>query len=208
MSWDTLALLPRRENVVPYAERRNEPTVAEGLADVLDLAELYAVDSHKEPMEGFTVAGGDEAGPTTDTQGNYTARSPVVRRFPRTRVRASGLEVAQHWEGVVTEVHRDHFVAILKNADDPNNPKRFQARFNLSEAEDAGDLDLVAPGAVFTWTIGKIHTPYPHGADFVKFLRLPMWTKSDLERIRLRAAELRKKLFGDSADASNRQTGS
>lgn len=79
--------------------------------------------------------------------------SPVIRLAKNTRRHlVSPFRVLAKWEGVVTEVHADSFVAdctdALRGIEEP-----FEAELYLNEV-DPGERELVEVGAVFYWTIG------------------------------------------------------
>jgi hypothetical protein len=60
------------------------------------------------------------------------------------------------------------------------------------EEVSAEDLPLLAEGAVLYWTIGyeQTLTGQRKRVSIIRLRRLPAWTRSDLERVRRRAAEL------------------
>jgi hypothetical protein len=87
----------------------------------------------------------------------------------------------QQWEGVVQDVGKEQFVASLRDIDNPDHAPE-QATVAFDEVSD-DDRPLVAPGAVFYWTIG--YRVEPHGQKWltsgIRFRRLPAWSKRDMK---------------------------
>jgi hypothetical protein len=113
------------------------------------------------------------------------------RRTPRLKTR-------QLWEGTVTEVLQNGFVAVLRDKTNPTNPDE-QATFDFDNSElSADDFTMVNPGASFYWIIGNERTAAGQvkNVSMVQFRRLPRWTQRNLERVATRARQIRE-LFQD-----------
>jgi len=99
----------------------------------------------------------------------------------------------QKWEGVVTEVGDDYFVAKLYDLTKKGNEE--EAEFALEEISE-DELDLVVSGAVFYWNIGyhDSYTGQRIRASMIRFRRLPAWGKREIEASADEADELIKSL--------------
>jgi hypothetical protein len=100
------------------------------------------------------------------------------------------LQALQMYEGTVLEVRADEFVAKLRDQRDPSEPLQ-GATISFAHISDA-DRKLVAPGAVFYWTIG--YRVEVHGqrslTSTIRFRRLPAWSPGDIENGRRTADAL------------------
>jgi hypothetical protein len=106
------------------------------------------------------------------------------------------LRILQQFEGTVSAVTGEDFVAVLRDRTDPNRPEE-EATFSLDEA-GPDDLQLIEPGAVFYLTIAYENRPYRRRTSEIRFRRMPRWSKADLGRIAGDAAELHR-LFGGAS---------
>jgi len=99
-------------------------------------------------------------------------------------------EVLQKWEGVVTSVGTDSFVARLKDLSFYSDEDE-EAEFPIEEISQA-DIALLAPGAVFYWCVGYWDTVIGQRrrASEIRFRRLPTWSKMQLQKARKEAEEL------------------
>lgn len=89
----------------------------------------------------------------------------------------------QEWEGVVSSIDHDKFTARLTDVTGlPTTPQE-EADFPL-ELVSEDDRDLLAPGAIFRWSIG--YQRLPSGTkqliSQIVFRRLPQWTARDIAR--------------------------
>lgn len=109
-----------------------------------------------------------------------------------TRRKSSTLQTRQLWEGTITEVRRDGFVAVLSDRTGPCNPDE-RVVFNYAEIPKE-DHPLVRPGSTFYWIIGSERTfgGQVKNVSIVQFRRLPAWTRSALARATERAQRLRQ----------------
>ena len=100
------------------------------------------------------------------------------------------LQIRQLWEGTVTEVHEDEFVAMLSDKSNPQNPNE-QATFQYIEVSD-DDRSLVKPGSVFYWAIGTQRTPAGQvkNVSGIDFQRAPAWTRGALSDAFVRARRI------------------
>ena len=98
-------------------------------------------------------------------------------------------EVLQKWEGVVTKLEGDSFIAHLKDLSFDSEDE--EAEFPTEEISD-GDRELLAPGAVFYWCIGYWKTVFGQRirASEIRFRRLPAWSSRELSKAHKDAEEL------------------
>jgi hypothetical protein len=104
------------------------------------------------------------------------------------------LQIRQLWEGTVTYVSTDHFVATLTDKTQLTNPDE-QATFEFASFEvPEDDKSLVKPGSVFYLMIGttKALSGQIRNISALEFRRLPSWTRSSLETASVRASSLKK----------------
>lgn len=103
--------------------------------------------------------------------------------------------VLQKWEGTVTSVGDNEFVAVIRDLTDLSLPPE-EATFSVEEVPEP-DLSLISPGAIFYWNVGYETTlsRQRKRVSAIRFRRLPAWTRSDIEAVRRIAATL-KSLFG------------
>jgi hypothetical protein len=101
------------------------------------------------------------------------------------------LETRQLWEGIVTQVLNDTFVAILKDKTENKNPEEL-VTFDFGEIA-AEDRVLIRPGSSFYWTIGSERTSGQlKNVSIVQFRRLPVWTRNALANVESRARRIRE----------------
>jgi hypothetical protein len=104
-------------------------------------------------------------------------------------------QAMQKWEGHVIEVGRDTFsarvVPIVGEGPDQ------EAEIYIQEVSP-DDRVLIEPGAVFYWSIGYLDRPSGRlRASVLRFRRLPVWSKRELESVRDKANKLRDLLDAD-----------
>ncbi len=101
----------------------------------------------------------------------------------------------QKWEGYVVEVDRDTFRARLAPIVGEGSDQ--EAEIYMEEVAPA-DRGLIEPGAVFYWSIGYFDRPSGRlRASMLRFRRLPVWTKHDLELADAEAHRLKGLFDGD-----------
>lgn len=96
----------------------------------------------------------------------------------------------QLWEGRVTHVSKDEFIAIISDRTDPSLNDE-QVTLSIEEVTE-DDVPLIKPGAVFYWSIGYAdHPGRPRVRESrIRFRRLPGWTKTELDRAKETANNL------------------
>jgi hypothetical protein len=103
----------------------------------------------------------------------------------------------QQWEGVVSsEASNDEFNVVLRDLTHPARPEE-QATFSIEQVP-VPDRRLVLPGAVFYWSIGyeDLPTGTRRTVSTLRFRRLPVWTRTDMQRIR-RDVDRFRRLFAN-----------
>ncbi len=95
----------------------------------------------------------------------------------------------QKWEGHVIWVGKDTFSARIE----PIVGEGLDQEAEIYVEEVASDdRSLIEPGAVFYWSIGYLDRPSGRlRASVIRFRRLPVWTKRELENAAAKADELR-----------------
>lgn len=95
----------------------------------------------------------------------------------------------QQWEGRVTRVIAETFVAILDDKTTPENAPD-QVEIELSEISEE-DQKLVKVGAFFYWSVGYEQGPgIPRQrVSRIRFRRLPGWTMREVELAKKNAAQ-------------------
>lgn len=129
-----------------------------------------------------------------------TAAVAVVRNAMLTVDRTHRDMMTHHWECTVESVGESTFVATLRSLLDDHSGEK-DAEIPVDEVGE-DDRELLAPGAVFYWTIGYDISPAGtrRRASAIKFRRLPAWSKRDIRRVEQRAQALFE-MFGAPLDA-------
>lgn len=197
-SWDVL-LVPSHESAgTDFRERRNRGPST----DISGLERRYTVPSNRQNSAsvgpGANVADIEPAELEPGPGANLIAeeKAPLVRQIALSAAPASQFEQLKLWEGTVTEIGETEFVATLRDLGDQEDPSRIEAVFDVKEVSP-GDQHLLALGAVFTWTIARETSidGQVRNVDFMRFLRLPAWSRREVESVRRRAEEFRSR-FG------------
>ena len=104
------------------------------------------------------------------------------------------LEVRQQWEGTVLEAGFDEIIVRLRDLTSNGNADE-RATLSRDEIADA-DQALVAPGAIFYWSIGYERTVFGQKSakSSIRFRRLPAWTKSEVGAVYREANDLARAL--------------
>lgn len=128
---------------------------------------------------------------------------PPLRRRIEEPAPQDRFELHQQWEGAIESVSGDTVTAILRDLTDRTQPEEI-VDLPLEEFSP-NDADLVAPGAVFYWSIGYRITPTGTKERVSRFRmrRLPPPTRRQLERIARDTDELAS-LFGLPAPVAAR----
>jgi hypothetical protein len=121
----------------------------------------------------------------TPTQDAYESRNfHEIRPIPKARsnVFARTFHLLQQWEGQVTEVLADSFVAVVSDKANSENADE-EVELDLTEV-DPSDMYLLRPGSLFYWSVG-----YEDGRGIprqrvsrIRFRRLPGLTTRDIAR--------------------------
>jgi hypothetical protein len=141
------------------------------------------------------------------TLGDPTKRTYIpggAKLTPRLRVAVPGsaprLKTRQLWEGTVTELLDNGFVAVLEDKTNLDNPDE-QATFAFDNTElSPDDYRLVRPGAAFYWIIGNERTAggQVKNVSMVQFRRVPAWTERALKRAADRGRQIREFLWEEA----------
>lgn len=122
-----------------------------------------------------------------------TPANPPLLRWDSTTSLDDKAFSLQKWEGIVTEIHADYFVAQLHDltADNPEE----EAELPINDISD-NDKPLLKSGAVFYWSIGYFvtRTGQRKRESVIKFRRLPAWTAKEIQALKERAAIKRKNI--------------
>ena len=134
-----------------------------------------------------------------------TALRRVVVLPPPPRRPPYDFRLLQQWEGTVTAISQEEFTADLRDLTDPTRPRE-EAAFDIEEVSP-GDRELLAPGAVFRWSIGyrTSATGQRERVSHLYFVRIPGWRRTVVAEIQERAEVLRGQL---SSHANRRSTAS
>jgi hypothetical protein len=96
----------------------------------------------------------------------------------------------QEWEGYVTEICDETFIAHLVDLTARKTRAEEQIEIELDEISD-DDRELLRPGAIFRWSIGyQKHHGTKKKVSQIVFRRLPAWIRSELEAAKNEANEL------------------
>jgi hypothetical protein len=122
-------------------------------------------------------------------------RKPRITRLPEVPPADYRFALLQQWEGVVQEVTGDEFSAVVRDLTDPNHAEE-EAVLAIQEVTP-DDLPLLAPGAIFYWSIGyrTSRVGQVDRVSTIRFRRLPAWSRLDLQRRDQRATALMER-FG------------
>lgn len=106
----------------------------------------------------------------------------------------------EEWEGVVLDVQRDSFAARLINRSHRGLADE-EGRFPMSQLTSPEDRGLIAPGSIFYFSVGYVESPagQRRTSTFLRFRRLPAWTKGELQEISAEADRLAE-VFGVSEE--------
>jgi hypothetical protein len=150
----------------------------------------------KEMLKGAT----DQSGTVTEPSGSmredlFPIQERLVRLPAQPRERDRFM-VLQKWEGTVSRVIETEFAATLHDLSDPSRPDE-EVSLSIEEISES-DRPLLAQGGVFYWSIGYRMDQWGsrERVSALRFRRLPVWTRRDLEAVTQRADELRR-AFGE-----------
>jgi hypothetical protein len=119
----------------------------------------------------------------------------LVRLPPQPRERDRFM-VLQKWEGTVSRVTATDFTAILHDLSDPARGDE-EVSLAIDEVSES-DRPLLTLGGVFYWSIGYRMDQWGsrERVSALRFRRLPVWTRRDIEEVNRKADELRR-VFGE-----------
>jgi len=150
----------------------------------------------RERLEGAT----DQWGTVTAQGGSMTEDLVPVEeqlvRLPTQPRERDRFMVLQKWEGTVSRVTENEFTATLHDLSDPSRPDE-EVALSIDEVSES-DRPLLAQGGIFYWSIGYRMDQWGsrERVSALRFRRLPVWTRRDLEEVTRMADELRR-AFGE-----------
>jgi hypothetical protein len=126
--------------------------------------------------------------------------SPFARMIPGRVDRSPKQTIFHYWECSVERIDGESFIATLRSLRDDAESEK-EAEIPLDEISP-DDLELLAPGAIFYWSIGYETSPAGTRKRFssLRFRRLPAWNRKDLARVEAAGKDLFK-MFGQDNDA-------
>ena len=154
---------------------------------------LLKQNSEKMPAEKidnylFTLSGQETEYKVLDSDSKYeNIAEPDLAQKPVYIFKAEPLferSIAlQKWQGIVTEIYEDRFLAKLINLTDEGYDE--EADFSFDEITH-GDLNQIKEGAVFYWTIGYQYsrTGQKTRMSHIRFRRLPVWSDEEIRNSR------------------------
>ena len=145
----------------------------------------------RDPSDYLPIRDVAEDDRVSETQLSINDKKPFFQLPLESRQRSFEPDVS--WEGVVLDVSGDSFNARLV---DMNNPSQYEEAEILNTAvSDQDDIELIKPGAIFFWSIGRrIEGRRSEQVSWIQFRRLPVWTKSEILQSKQEATELYRKL--------------
>jgi hypothetical protein len=133
--------------------------------------------------------------PSTANTFEWKDSSHVLPRFagvpliepPRPSPQEARQWPLQVWLGSVIEMGASDFVAVLRDQTDPSRPDE---RVTIGNDEvDPQDKNLFSTGATFYWYISEeIRRGTRRTVTELRFRRLPVWSKAELDDVKRRAA--------------------
>jgi len=125
----------------------------------------------------------------TNLDRDVQVRTPVVW-LPTSQEAVSTFVSFQKWEGSVLSINKDSFRAYLIDLEHTNPDE--EAEILLDEVS-AQDIPLVKLGAIFYWHIGyhEDKVGQRRRVSVLRFRRLPVWRKEELDRAKEKANQLR-----------------
>ncbi len=113
--------------------------------------------------------------------------APAVWRSPD--VPGDTFQSLQRWEGVVTKIEEESFIARLTDLSHKGSEEEVELPLADIPTEDR---DLLEPGAIFYWAIGYRDEPsgQRQRVSMLRFRRLPVWSASELRAAGERASRV------------------
>ena len=114
---------------------------------------------------------------------------PSITRISTSFPKQDSFLLLQKWEGTVTRITTDSFIATLKDLTTGGEDE--EVEIPIEEIAPA-DADLVSVGAVFYWCIGYRDTLIGQRMkeSEIRFRRLPRWSQRELQTAQKEAEEL------------------
>jgi hypothetical protein len=111
---------------------------------------------------------------------------PTITRISSKLPAQDSFLLMQKWQGVVTQIGDDSFLATLKDLITDSDDEEAEI---YTEEISKSDIPLLAKGAVFYWCIGYRDTLAGQRirASEIRFRRLPTWSKRELDTARKEA---------------------
>lgn len=134
-----------------------------------------------------------------------TPSTAVTVRLAAKKILAPTFKILEHWVGRVDAISSEDqtFEAIVSSTTRECGDET--AEFTFDELSD-DDKELVAIGAVFYWSVGYQVEPSAQRSTVsnIRFRRLPVWTRKELEAAENKAKELSQWLTRGGTGASGR----
>ena len=180
----TLQIQEEKKPILEFDRR--QPLGVQQVAPASELATL----SEGKGQQAATLleSNGQQAENPFPTGVAFTPSVDVLSR------KGSALQTRQLWEGTVMDICNDTFVARLRDCSVPENPDE-EVTFEVNEVDD-WDRELVRTGASFYWVVGKLRSPMgtKSNISFLRFKRVPAWTRRSLDSAARRAKKLEEQL--------------
>ena len=122
--------------------------------------------------------------------------SQKILRLPITRRIDSISEPVAEWQGQVTEIEDEHFIAQLRGTVGTGVAGSLEEALIPINDVNPGDIDLLKPGAFFRLCISYEIAPTGNRRRYTEviFRRLPAYRREELEAARSKAADLARDL--------------
>lgn len=117
-------------------------------------------------------------------QDQGSKREDVLIRLPSIRSSKQKVTVLQRWTGRVVRVMSDHFLAVLDDKTNPQNPLE-EVELDVQEISKS-DRPLLVEGACFYWAIGYRDNTLSGQRERIsalRFARQPLLSQADEDRI-------------------------
>jgi len=190
-----------RQASAGYRTSESMDAITESIRSVL------SADEATIPRRNLVAPNFDDEASRVEQQDWGTRPVHPAMALPNALPSAQGAEVPdrftllQKWEGTVLASAEHEFTAILRDKGEPDE----EATFDVEEVPE-GDRPLIAPGAVFHWSIGyRDRRGQRTRESIICFRRLPAWTRRELDRAAQEADETISALHWGEPDPARRQ---
>jgi len=142
-----------------------------------------------EAFLGQVVSEGTTAREDGDGERREGRQTPLLWHISEEQ--AQRAVALQKWEGMVTAIQGDSFIARLRDLS-MDVPEEEVELFLRDVSED--DKALIELGAIFYWSIGyeTMASGQIKRTSVIKFRRLPAWTAQELRVVKKQAADIRR----------------